>query len=185
MIQLSLLRGDKSVITPESSALIRRLREIQDTMDPKSRRMGQLRTEIKQAVTQDNEDKLYRLSGGEMAGVDRYGKPLAAPAKSTVKGYIRKGLIRQVLAPHGLASRTIVNFRVAWVQEGNTWRMLAGWAGIPWMIFHLTGCPYGSKPSQPNWHLPQRDIGGTSPAGWVNIRKAFDRFWASVRRKGG
>ncbi len=184
MVQLSLLRGDRSVLTPESSAMIRRLREIQDTMDPKSRRMGQLRTEIKAAVVQDNEDKLYRPAG-DMVGVDRHGKPLTRPAASTVKGYIRKGLIRQVLAPRGLGSRTITNFRVTWLAQGNNWRMIAGWAGIPWMIYHLYGAPAGSKPSQPNWHLPQRDIGGTSPAGWINIRKAFDRFWVSVRRKGG
>jgi hypothetical protein len=175
MVKLSLLRGDKSIITPESSAMVRRLKEIQDTMDPQSRRMGQLRTEIKAAVVQDNEDKLYRLSGGPMVGVDRYGKALAPPRPRTLKGWERKGLIRQILAPHGLASRTITNFRVAWRQQGNTWVMFAGWAGIPWMIFHLNGTP----------RMAQRDIGGTSPAGWVNIRKAFDRFWASVRRKGG
>jgi hypothetical protein len=174
MIQLSLLRGDRSVLTPESSAMIRRLKEVQETMDPKSRRMGQLRTEVKQAVVQDNEDKLYRPAG-DMVGVDRYGKPLAGPRPSTLKGWVRKGLIRQILAPHGLGSRTITNFRVAWVAEGNTWRMIAGWAGIPWMIFHLTGTS----------RMAQRDIGGTSPAGWQNIRKAFDRFWASVRKKSG
>jgi hypothetical protein len=172
------------LIVSESGAIKRRLQEIRNDLDPKSRRVAQLRTEIKRAVVADNEDKLYRSASG-MAGVDRYGRPLAKPAKSTVEGWSRKGLIKQILAPHGLSSRTITHFFVDWKLNGDTWQMVSGWRGIKWLSFHLQGAPPGSKSRQPNWSLPQRDIGGVTPAGFVQVRAAFRRYAEAVMRKTG
>lgn len=146
-------------------------------MDPRSRKMDRLRTDVKKAIVEDNTEKLYRLSSS-MAGSDRFGKALAPPAESTVKGWTRKGLIRQILAPHGLSSRAIVCFFVTWQFIGSQWRAVIGWRGIPWMIYHLQGCAKGSNSRRPNWWLPKRDIGGISPKGMAKIRGVF----AAVRR---
>jgi hypothetical protein len=137
--------------------------------------MDRFRYEVSKIRKQDNEDMLYRPTSA-MAGSDRRGRPLAPPAASTVAGYVRKGLIRQVLAPHGLGSRTITRFFTEWHLEGRVWRMVDGWRGIPWMIYHLQGCPRGSNPRRPNWSLPQRDIGGWSLRGLAQFRTAFSRF---------
>lgn len=171
------------LLTPESGALRRRLREISAAVDPRSRKVDRLRTEIKKRIVADNEDKLYRNSS-EMAGVDRFGKPLAKPAKSTVKNYERHGLVRQVLAPHGLASRAITKFFVSWEFAGGAWRAVVGWKDIPWLIYHLQGCAKGSNPKRPNWSLPKRDIGGISPKGWVSLRAEFARFARNLARRG-
>lgn len=166
----------------ESRALRRRLAEISAAVDPRSRRVARLRTDIKKAVEKDNVEKLLGYGSSALAGVDRYGRDLARPAPSTVKGWrLRLG---RVLAPEGLASRAITRFRVSWVLDGPQWRMVAGWVGIPWMIYHLHGARKGSKKSQPNWSLPKRDIGGVSPRGWVEIRAIFARFASNLARKG-
>jgi hypothetical protein len=165
------------LVTRESGALRRRLKEIQSDIAPKSPKMDRLRTSLKKAIVEDNTDKIYRQATA-MAGVDRFGKPLAKPAASTVKGYERKGQVRQVLAPHGLSSRVITKFRVRWQFIGTQWRAVIGWDGIPWLIYHLQGCAKGSNPRRPNWWLPQRDIGGISPKGMAAIRGVF----AAARR---
>lgn len=171
----------------ESGALRRRLKEIRDAAHPQSRRVGQLRTEVKRAVEKDNVEKLLGYGSSALAGVDRYGKDLTTPADSTVKGWrLRLG---RVLAPEGLASRAITRFKVKWIFDGSQWRMVAGWVGIPWMIYHLKGARKGSKGidrlgrDMSNWHLPRRDIGGISPKGWVEVRAAFKRFTDYLHRK--
>lgn len=179
--RLELLRGSGNIIAGESSALRRRLKEIKDAADPRGRRVSQLRREVKAAVEKNNVEKLLGYGTSAWAGVDRYGRDLAPPADSTIKSWrLRLG---RVLAPEGLGSRAITRFRVNWLLEGSTWRMLMGWVGIPWMIYHLMGAERGSKAGQPNWSLPKRDIGGISPRGWVQVRAAFKRFADSIRRK--
>jgi hypothetical protein len=159
----------------------RRLKEIREAADPKGWRVGKLRTEIKRIAEKDNVEKLLGYGGSAWAGVDRYGRDLVTPADSTIKRWrLRLG---RVLAPEGLNSRAITRFHVDWHLDGTTWHMLMGWLGISWMIYHLKGAPKGSKASQPNWSLPQRDIGGISPKGWVEVREAFSRFWTNVRRR--
>jgi hypothetical protein len=167
------------LVTGESGAVRRRLKEIQADINPQSRKMDRLRTGLKKAIVEDNTDKIYRLSTS-MAGVDRFGRPLAPPAESTVKAYVRKGQVRQVLAPHGLSSRVIVNFFVAWQFLGSQWRAVIGWKGIPWLIYHLQGCAKGSNPRRPNWWLPKRDIGGISPKGMARIREVFQAAMRTV-----
>jgi hypothetical protein len=171
------------LVTRESGALRRRLREVQADIDPRSRKFDRLRTEVKRAIVEDNTDKLYR-SASAMTGVDRFGKALAQPATSTVKGWTRKGLVRQILAPHGLSSRTITNFRVSWQHTGKQWRAVIGWVGMPWLIYHLMGCAKGSNAKRPNWSLRRRDIGGIAPKGMAAIRGVFARFTRSVVKSG-
>jgi hypothetical protein len=71
---------------------------------------------------------------------------------------------------------------VQWLEEAGQWRMIAGWLGIPWMIYHLYGAPMGSKANAPRWSLPRRDIGGLSPEGRREVNAAFKRFFADIRR---
>lgn len=166
----------------ESGSLRNRLREIRAAVAPDSPRMDRFRTSVKKVVVQDNEDKLFRLST-QYGGTDRFGKPLIPPARSTVRSWERRGLVRQLLAPHGLGSRTVTNFRVRWVFDGSAWRLIAGWVGIPWMLYHLRGCPRGSNPKRPNWALPKRDLAGISPQGWVTVRAEFARLARSLINK--
>jgi hypothetical protein len=167
------------LVTPESGAIRKRMKEISDSIDPHAPRMDRFRYKVTAIRKKDNEDMLYRGTS-MMAGEDRRGRPLARPAASTVKGYERKGLIRQVLAPHGLGSRTMTRFFTRWTLNGRVWEMADGWKNIPWMVYHLLGAPRGSKPKQPNWSLPRRDIGGWSLKGLVQFRKAFKDFSARV-----
>lgn len=170
--KIDLIRGR------ESGALRRRLKEIQADLDPRSAKMDRFRTKLKKVIVEDNEDKLTHYGGNAYAGVDRFGRDLKQPAESTLKG--RKGaLYGFVLAPNGLASRTITCFRVKWEYSGKQWRAMIGWVGIPWLIYHLQGCRKGSKGvdkkgrDMANWSLPKRDIGGITPKGMVRVREAF------------
>lgn len=169
------------LVTRESGALRRRLKEITSDIAPRSAKMDRFRTTLKKAIVEDNTEKLYRLSTS-MAGSDRRGQPLAKPAESTVKGWVCKGLIRQILTPHGLSSRAITCFFVSWEFIGTQWRAVIGWRGIPWMIYHLQGCRKGSNARRPNWSLPKRDIGGISPKGMAAVRAAFKAMARTVVR---
>ena len=171
-----------SVVWRESGALRRRLGEIASAVDPRSSRMDRFRYKLTKIAKQDNEDKLYR-GAGVMVGVDRYGKKLDDPAESTIKSWDRRGLIRQILAPHGLASRVITQFRVVWQWTGSQYEMIAGWKDLPWIVYHLRGCRKGSHPLYPKWSLPKRDIGGISPKGWVQVRAEFTRFAKLLAKK--
>jgi hypothetical protein len=158
-----------------SRDLERWVRNVTEASNASSARCSRLRFEISRAVVEDNEGKIYG-PGGVYAGVDRFGRPLAPPAPSTLKGWARKGLVRQVLAPHGLSSRTIRNFRVRWIYGSVRWSLVAGWEGMDWLRYHLQGAPRGSKGGQPRWSLPRRDIGGITPAGWTAIRAILYKF---------
>jgi hypothetical protein len=164
----------------ESGALQRRLREVKDAVDPRSRKMDRLRSELAKSAVKDNTEKLLGYGSSALAGVDRFGRDLAQPADSTVKSWRLK--VGRVLAPEGLRSRTITNYRAKWILQGDQWRLILGWVGIPWMIYHLEGRPKGSHPRHPNWRLPKRDIGGMSPKGWAEWRATFDRFWKNLLR---
>lgn len=158
-----------------------RLARLKEVANPGGRRVAALRDEIQRAVEKDNVEKLLGYGSSAWAGIDRFDRDLAPPAASTIKSWrLRLG---RVLAPEGLASRAITRFRVQWVAEGDDWRMVAGWLGIPWMIYHLYGAPKGSKASQPNWSLPKRDIAGLSKQGRSDIRGAFERFYADLKRR--
>lgn len=165
----------------ESRALQKRLKEVRDAVDPRSSRMDRLRTDVKKIAIEDNTEKLLGYGSSAWAGVDRFGRDLAPPAQSTIDSWrLRLG---RVLAPEGLRSRTITQYRAQWVWDGGVWRLILGWMGIPWMIYHLEGRPKGSKKSQPNWSLPKRDIGGISPKGMNKVRARFERFWDGLLRR--
>jgi hypothetical protein len=170
-----------NVLWSEQKAFRRRLAELKDAANPSGRRVKELRDEIQRAVEKDNVEKLLGYGSSAWAGIDRFDRDLAQPAQATIKSWrLRLG---RVLAPEGLASRAITRFTVQWVAEGNDWRMIAGWLGIPWMIYHLYGAAKGSKSGQPNWSLPKRDIGGLSRQGRADVRAAFDRFYADIARR--
>lgn len=177
------MRGRSDVYWPQSSAMLRHMREVQEACGTNSRAANRLKGELRDIVEQDNVEKL--LGRGLLEGVDRYGQPLAPMAESTYKNP-RRGL-GPVLAPRGLLSRFITCFEVVW--DGGV--MLMRYAnmlskdGLPFAQYHLRGCPMGSKASQPNWSLPRRDVGGITPWGWSRFNAARSRWLADrVKRRG-
>jgi hypothetical protein len=177
-----------TLFNAESGALRRRLKEVADAIDPRAPRMDRFRTELKKIRIADNTDMLTHRGTSAYAGEDRFGRPIADPAESTLRQRKSKyggPLFGFVLAPRGLGSRPITNFVVKWELSGRVWRMLDGWKGIPWMIYHLQGCAVGSNRKRPKWSLPKRDIGGPSKKCLVEYRAAFDRMWKSIFRAGG
>jgi hypothetical protein len=166
----------------ESKSLRKRLAEINAGLAPNSGRINALKGDLRLAIEEDNREKLLGYGSSALAGVDRYGKDLAPPADSTIRGWPNR--TGRVLAPRGLLSRTITRFRVNWVRQGEGWRLVAGWVGVPWMIYHLQGRPMGSHPRAPTWQLPKRDIGGITPKGFVKVRAAFAAFAKSLLTKG-
>jgi hypothetical protein len=133
--------------------------------------------DVAKLATEDNTEMLLGRSSLAWAGEDRFGRDLAQPAQSTFRAWrLRLG---RVLAPEGLRSRTITNYRALWFFQSGNWRLITGWVGIPWMIYHLQRRPRGSRSRQPNWSLPKRDIGGISPKGMKPIRERFQRFMAA------
>lgn len=172
-----------SVVWRESGALRRRLKDVASQIDPRSPRMDRFRTEIKKIAVEDNTEKVLGYGSG-LAGVDRFGRPLAPLGQWAYGAAFRRRGNGPVLAPHGLASRVITNFRVVWQWSGKQYQMIAGWDGIPWIIHHLRGCPKGSNTKRPNWSLPKRDISGLGPRTRTKIAAAFSGLAKSILRKG-
>jgi hypothetical protein len=160
------------VYWPPSPALVKRLDDIQAAAGPNSRSTNRVKGDIRQIVISDNTEKL--LGRGNLEGVDRHGRPLAPMAPSTYQNP-RRGL-GPVLAPRGLLSRAITAFRATW--QGGL--LVMGWVGIPWIAYHLTGCPKGSNARRPNWSLPQRDIAGTTPQGFARIKARHSQYAQDV-----
>jgi hypothetical protein len=173
-----------SVVWRESGALKRRLKEVAAAVDPRAPRMDRLRTQLKKLAVEDNTEKLLGYGSG-LAGIDRFGKPLAPLGAWAHGAAFRRRGNGPVLAPHGLGSRVITRFNVVWQRTGSQYQMISGWRDLPWMIFHLEGRPRGSKPSQPNWSLPKRDIGGISRRGLNKMAEAFSRFARNLLRSQG
>jgi hypothetical protein len=163
------------VETVASRALAARVREITRDLDPDSRKVGRLRTDIKQVVVLDNIDKLPHHGSTTFAGEDRFGHDLAPPATSTMAQWPENGR-GFVLAPRGLSSRTITRFKVVWTR-GSSWVLSAGW-DLPWMKYHLAGSNH--HPLHPNWRLPKRDVGGLGTKAWGPLRAVFARFAKSI-----
>lgn len=137
-----------------------RVESLKAAAAPTGKSITGARIEIRNAVERDNEDKLFRQ-------VDRYGKPLAKLAKSTLKRR-KPGQRPDALIPHGYASRVIQNLSTEW--EGD--ELVVRWTGIHWILYHLTGA---KKPGT-KWVLPRRDISGITPKGWAEIRKIW-KYW--------
>lgn len=168
---------------PQSPALVRRLREMQEAVQPNSRAANRVKGDIRKIVIEDNTEKL--LGRGNLEGVDRYGKPLTRMADSTFRNP-RRGF-GPVLAPRGLASRFITNFRATW--QGGI--LVMGWVdmlskqGEPFAQYHLEGARRGSNSKRPNWSLPRRDIAGLSPKAWSKIVARHAQFAKDVLRGQG
>lgn len=167
---------------PASGALQRRLAELQAAARPGSRVQTQCRRDIRQIVVDDHTDMLLR-------GVDRYGKPRAKLAESTLK---KKGRgPGPSLIPRGMASRFIANFEAAWVTASGVlqlvcrYRDIVSKQGRSFVQYHMTGCDPGSNPRRPNWSLPRRDTGGITPRGWAGVKARFARLKDDIRKGGG
>ena len=140
---------------------------------------ARVKGDLRRIILDDNTEKL--LGRGNLEGVDRYGKPLAPMAKSTYQNPKRG--FGPVLAPRGLASRFITNFKAEWKDSGQGFTTLvARWVDIvnkkgqSFAQYHLTG----AKKAGTNWVLPKRDIGGISPAGFAKINARFKKFASDV-----
>jgi hypothetical protein len=152
---------------PGSGALIRKVEAASKAAEAGSRTASWAKNDFRMLLERDNEDKFFR-------GVDRYGKPFAPLAASTL-AKTRNGRPRpnpNPLIPHGFASRVIQCFEVA--EQGRA--LVARWVGIPWIVYHITGA---DKPGT-LWHLPRRDPSGVTPKGWYQIRERFRQYVRDV-----
>jgi len=166
---------------PASDALAKRLKEINEAAKLSGKGANRVKGDIRRIVIEDNTDKL--LGRGLLEGVDRYGKPLARMADST---YRKKGRgFGPVLAPKGMASRFITNFRAEWQDSGrgfNTlvcfWLGMVNKQGQSFAQYHLTGA---KKPGT-KWVVPKRDIGGVTPKGMAAIRARIKKYMSDAIR---
>lgn len=166
-----------------SKALEARLKAVQDAARPGSRAVSSYRGDLARIVREDHEDKMLR-------GVDRYGRPRAELAPSTLADG-RRGP-GPSLIPRGRASRFITHFETAWQTSAGGVMLLVGRfrdilskRGRPFAQHHLEGCLPGSNPARPNWSLPRRDVGGITPKGWRRVVERHRRFADDVRKYGG
>lgn len=153
-----------------SKALQQRLDAIARAAGGNSKATARVKGDIRKIVIEDNTEKL--LGGGLLEGVDRYGRPLAPMAESTYRNPKRG--FGPVLVPRGLLSRFITNFRADWIggQLVMRYKDIVNKRGESFAQYLIRGAPKGSKPSQPNWSLPPREVDGITPRGWseINVR---------------
>jgi hypothetical protein len=88
-----------------------------------------------------------------------------------------------VLAPNGIGTRMITRFVTHWVFDGTRWRLIDGWKGNPWVVYHLLGFPKGSNSRRATWPLPRRDVGGASSKCSAAWRREFDAPNARIFRR--
>jgi hypothetical protein len=125
-------------------AIARRLEKIRKAADPGSNLVRQCRDDILRIIVEGHRE-------GVLSGTDRYGSGYAPLAPRTLK--TRKG-DGPPLAPRSLSSRIWTHFYGYWTGiHQSTAELVAGWRGIPWIRFHITGGP----------RLPRRDPAGLRP----------------------
>lgn len=154
---------------PGSAALQRRLKEMEALAKPGSRAVARARDDVGEIVKAGNRE-------GLLAGTDRYGRPFAPLAESTLKR--RRGSGPPLVPRHG-QSRPIRNFVVRFVPTSQGWTMIAGWTGMsaggkPWMQYHITG----------GRNLPRRDPSGIRPRDWNKIRQRIRKLGVDILRQG-
>lgn len=163
---------------PASSPLVRRLADIQFNARPGSRAVNKCKGDFFKIVRDDHLDKMLR-------GVDRYGRPRADLAASTLKSK-RRGP-GPSLIPRGARSRFITNFQLFW-ETANGLDVLVGKfidivnkKGQSFAQYHLTG----AKKKGTKWVLPRRDVSGITPKGWAAIERRHAQLPADILRMGG
>lgn len=160
-----------------SPALLKRVASIQAALGASSLQRTKMRADLKTIVFEDHADMVLR-------GVDRYGRPRAPLAPSTLKN--RKRGPGPSLAPRGRNSRFVTNFVTFYEARENGETLVGQYEDIlskqgkPFARYHLTGA---TKPGT-NWVLPRRDVGGVTPKGWAAVKKRFERFAADVAAAG-
>ena len=156
-------------------ALDRYLTSVQRKLDIGSLEMSRFATHLTELVKADNADKI--LHSGPMAGIDRFGRPLAPLGSWASKpGVMDRRGHGPVLAPHGMSSRVIRTF-VAEVQRfGRQLILAAGWngfvsrSGFSIMQAHIMG---GRR-------LPMRDVSGLSPQGMRKLDELVGRLIGEI-----
>lgn len=141
-----------------SGLLGRRVRQIQLAAAPDSPAAQKLAVDMKRIV----ETGYRRMI---LASQDRFGRPLAPLAPSTLRNK-KRGPDPRPLIPHGMASRFIQN--VEWAFRDGVSRLVGVFNfttkdGRNFAQYHILGGP----------NLPQRDIGGLDPR---TRRETTDRF---------
>ena len=157
---------------PTSPALVRRIAGARLAVQPDSRAMRDLRADLMSINGNDHIDKMLR-------GVDRYGKPRAPLAKSTLEK-IRRGKRGPgpSLIPNVWTSRYLTTFAQKWVwREGRSelssrFDGFVSKRGFPIPLAHEAGVPRRG--------LPRRAVMGLTPRGWAEATRRFDVFAAKV-----
>jgi hypothetical protein len=154
--------------------------EIQFNGRPGSRAQNACKGDLFKIIQADHVDKMTR-------GVDRYGKPRAPLAASTLANK-RRGP-GPSLIPRGSRSRFITNFVLAWEEIGGTgvsvlvgkFVNIVNKKGQSFAQYHLTGATRrGTK-----WVLPKRDVSGITPKGWAAVERRHAQLPADILRMGG
>ena len=105
--------------------------------------------------------------------VDRYGRPRAKLARSTL---MREPIRGPSLIPRGVTRSAIFRkWSAAITVRGGRARLSAGWDNLPWIRYHLDGTD----------KIPRRDVGGITPRGWRAIRDRWAKLPADLIRYGG
>lgn len=110
---------------------------------------------LRQPITQTIQEEHRRA---RLAGLDRFGKPLAPLAPSTLKTRDGNG---PPLAPHEAGSRVVNNFVVNVEPTSNGVRIEAGYVGMPWIRYHAQGAG----------RLPVRDVIGLQPEAELRVER--------------
>ena len=154
-----------------SSAIGRLLERLDAAARPGSRVVLAVRKDLVRIVKEDNADKLAR-------GVDRYGKPLAKLADSTLKKPRASPL---PLMRRGNRSRFLTHFECNLSVNGGRTTVAAGWRDLGGAAANLTGA---TKPGS-KWRLPKRDLRGLTPKGWRKVHERWRQVPGELLRFGG
>jgi hypothetical protein len=174
--------ASSTVNTEGINRLIGRLRAL-DEID-----FEPLMLEWRKILEEDNEE-------GARLGLDGYGVPLdAVTYRPDPKAGTRKPINYDIqnnnnltsshyrtldgppLAPRGMQSRIVTNFRTAHQRDGKDWHALGAWEdvlsvqGIPFLGFHFRG----------EGNLPVRDLAHVRPGALARARQALVDFVRSI-----
>lgn len=154
---------------PQSSAFARKLFVARAVADGTAASWPRLRDDLKVIVQTDHVDKMLR-------GVDRYGKPRAPLAASTLRNK-RRGP-GPSLVPNFLASRYITTARATWNTAGGRSTLRLWFEGfVSPKGFPI---PQAHEKGARSRNLPARPVMGITPSGWAKINRRFNEFSQSV-----
>ena len=152
-----------------TSALANRCQQLLEVTRPGSRALKRAQEDYRLIVAEDHYEMLHR-------GVDRYGRPRAPLADSTLKN--KKRGPGPSLIPNFWESRFVSNVQILWMEQNGVMTLVKRFvdilskSGKSFVEYHLDGAvKLGTR-----WVLPRRDVGGVTPAGFAQLKQRFQKF---------